>query len=123
MLITYVGFVQRGSVRSYNFEGRPDGGSRREVRQIALSITADMSIVSRFGVRLQDLPALCQRTLSTAVSTLVQGEKVPASFVLTEAHVRDYCAIAMAPVVRSDHRKRFHAKPTGNSQIQWTKKV
>ena len=123
MLITYVGFVQSGSIRSYRFEGRPESGrAGYRTKPVNLAVTADMSIVSRFHVRLQDLPSLCQRTLSAALHEGITNEEVPESMVLTEAHVRAHCDAAIVPV-RPEHRKRFHPKPSEHSQLQWPKKV
>lgn len=84
-------------------------------------MTADMGLVSRFQVKLQDLPALCLRTLSAAVDSLAEDES-PGSFTLTEAAVRDYCTSMLSPA-RAEHRRRFHPKPTENSQLQWSKKI
>ncbi len=123
MLIAYVGFVQSGSIRSFNFEGRSQSGPGFRSKPIELSITADMSVVSRLRMKIQDLPALCHRTLATEVEVLDESGKPPASFVLTEATVQAYCAAKLLAPVRADHRKRFHPKPSENSQLQWPKKA
>ncbi len=123
MLIAYVGFIQSGSIRSFNFEGRPLSRPGARSKPIELSITADMSVMSRLRMKIQDLPALCQRTVATELEVLDESGQPPASFVLTEATVRAYCAAKLLTPVRSDHRKRFHPKPSENSQLQWPKKA
>ncbi len=123
MLIVYVGFIQRGNFRSYNFEARPLGRAVNNTKHIELSMLADMSLVSRFQVKFQDLPGLCLRTLSTAVDSLPDGESCPGTYTLTEAAVRAHCTALLVSPSRNEHRRRFHPKPTENSQLQWTKKV
>ena len=124
MLITYVGFVQSGSIRSFRFEGRPESGrAGSRTKPIDLAVTADMSIVNRFHLRFQDLPSLCQRTLSSALHKAAENGEAPESLVLTEAHVRAYCDSLTVGAVRPDHRKRFRSKPSEHSQLQFPKKV
>lgn len=123
MQITYVGFVQSGSIRSFNFEAKPEIRSGLRFKPILLSITADMGIVNRCRLKIQDLPALCQRTISTAVETRGESQEAPLSFVLTEEAVRAHCAAILLNPVRADHRKRPHPKPPESSQLQWVKRV
>ena len=123
MLIAYVGFVQSGSIRSFNFEGRPTSRPGRITKHIQYSITADMTVMSRLRVKFQDLPALCLQTLSAAVCTLDEVNRLPESYVLTEADVNAYCTSMMAAPGRGEHRKRLRPKPTQNSQFHWPKKT
>ncbi len=118
-----MGFVQSGSIRSFNFEGSEASRPGYRPKRVQFSMTADMTIVSRFRIKFQELPALCLRTLSAAVETFEESEKAPASYVLTEADVHAYCASIVANPARPDHRKRFRPKPTEHSQFQWPKKA
>jgi hypothetical protein len=122
VLIAYVGFIQSGNTRSFNFEGRPVGRSGDTSKHIELSMTADLSLVTRFQIKFQDLPGICLRAISAAVEALGDGEKGPGTYTLTEAAVRAHCT-SLANPVRTEHRRRFHPKPTENSQLQWPKRV
>ena len=123
VLIAYVGFVQSGTIRSFNFEARPLSRPGRITKYVQYSMTADMTIMSRLRVKFQDLPALCLRTLSAAVCPLDESIKRPESFVLTEADVHEYCTSILAGSGRGEHRKRLRPKPTQNSQFHWPKKT
>lgn len=123
MQISYLGFVQQGEVRSYQFEGSPKRRPGQKPKQVKYSMTADMAILSRFRIKFQDVPALCLRTLSAAVEGLDENDQGPGLYSLTEADVHAYCASIAPSSVRSDHRKRFRPKPTEQSQLQWPKKA
>jgi hypothetical protein len=85
-------------------------------------MTADMAVVSRHHVKIQDIPALCLRTLSAAIQTRDENDPAPGVFVLTEGDVHSYCSANQSPV-RPDHRKRFRPKPSALSQFQRAKKI
>ena len=123
MLIAYVGFVQSGSIRSYNFEGRPASRPGHRPKYVQFSMKADMTVVNRLRVKFQDLPGLCLRTLSAAVCTLDESDKGPESYVLSEADVHAYRTSLLAVPGQADHRKRFRPKPTQNSQFHWPPKA
>jgi len=123
VLIVYVGFVQSGNCRKYNFEARPLGRTTNATKHIELSMLADMALVSRMQVKFQDLPGLCMRTLSTAVDALTEGDEGPGTYTLTEDAVRAHCTALLVSPARNEHRRRFHPKPTENSQLQWSKKI
>jgi len=86
-------------------------------KHVPYSITADMTIVSRLRLKLQDVPALCLRTLSTAVTQREEGDRTPGLYALTEADVNAYCAAVLASPA-ADHRRRFRPKLKLDSQPQ-----
>jgi len=120
--IAYVGFIQRGTIRSYEFEGISERRPGQAAKHIRFSMTADMGIVNRHHVKIQDVPALCMRTLAAAIQTRDENDPAPGEFVLTEGDVHSYCS-AIAIPVRADHRKRFRPKPNAQSQFQRVKKA
>ena len=122
MQIAYMGFIQRGMIRSYEFEGIQERRPGQAPKHIRFSMTADMAVVSRHHVKIQDIPALCLRTLSAAIQTRDENDPRPREYVLTEGDVHSYCS-AIASPVRADHRKRFRPKPSIHSQFQRVKKA
>lgn len=123
MLIAYVGFVQSGSIRCFNFEGSQASRPGYRPKHVYFSMTADLTVVSRLRVKFQDLPGLCMRTLSAAVGKLDESDNPPGNYVLTEADVHAYCASMLDRPIRPEHRKRFRPKPSENSQFQWPRKA
>jgi hypothetical protein len=115
--IAYVGFVQRGSIRLFQFDGIVDKRPGQMAQHTQLSMTADMAIVSRFHMKYQDLPALCMKTLSAAVA---ENDSMPGSYALTEADVNAHCMPAVA--TRARPRKPFPHKPSARSQFVWPRK-
>lgn len=117
MQIAYVGFIQRGNIRSYRFEMISPSRPGVPAKHIPYSITADMAIVSRLRLKLQDVPALCLRTLSTAMTLRQEDDRTPGLYALTEADVNAYCASVLANPA-ADHRRRFRPKLKPDSQPQ-----
>ena len=117
MLITYTGFVQSGSIRLYNFEARSNIPRGLGIEPVGLSVSTDMSIVSAFQLRIQDLPALCHHTIVTAIEALPAGQKSPTLFVLTEANLRAHCHAVATSSPSKEHRRRIHGKPSLKSDI------
>jgi hypothetical protein len=118
--IAYVGFVQRGSTRFYQFDGIVERRPGQIARHTLLTMTADMAIVSRFHLKYQDLPALCMSALSAAVEKGAGNDCVPGSYALTEADVEAHSAPPVA--TRARPRKPFAPRPSANSQFVWPRK-
>lgn len=119
--IAYVGFVQRGNTRLYQFDGIVEKRPGQIAQHTRLSMTADMAIVTRLRVKYQDLPALCMKALSAAVESRGQSESVPGSYALTEEDVHVHCAPAAA--ARPRPRKPFPHRPSVSSQFVWPRKA
>ena len=115
--IAYVGFVQRGSIRFYQFDGIVERRPGQIAQHTQLSMTADMAIVSRLHVKYQDLPALCLRALSAAMENCAGNDSVPGSYALTEADVNAHGVPAAA--TRPRPRKPFPHRPSVRSQFVW----
>ena len=122
MQIAYVGFIQRGNIRSYHFEGISPSRPGVPAKHVPYSITADMTIVSRLRVKLQDVPALCLRTISVAVGQRQDDDRTPGLYALTEADVHAYCASIVANPA-ADHRRRFKPKLKPETQPQLAVKI
>ena len=120
MRIAYVGFVQRGSTRFFQFDGIVETRAGQIAQHTQLSMTADMAIVSRFHLKYQDLPALCMKALAAAMENRASGETAPESYALTEEDVHAHGAPAVA--VRTRARKPFPHRPSASSQFVWPRK-
>jgi len=119
--IAYVGFVQRGSFRLYQFDGIVERRPGQIAQHTELSMTADMAIVSRLHVKYQDLPALCMKTLSAAVGNCATSDEVPGSYALTEADVHAHATPAAA--IRARPRRPFpHRTPSASSHLVWPRR-
>ena len=118
--IAYVGFVQRGTTRLYQFDGIVEKRAGQIAEHTQLSMTADMAIITRFHLKYQDLPALCMKALSAAMENRAAGETAPGSYALTEADVHAHTAPAIA--ARTRPRKPFSRRPSASSQFVWPRK-
>ena len=115
MRIAYVGFVQRGTIRFFQFDGIVEKYPGQIAQHTQLSMTADMAIVSRLHVKYQDLPALCMKTLSAAIENSAANDSTPFSYALTEADVNAHCMPAVA--TRALPRKPLPHSPSVRSQF------
>jgi hypothetical protein len=110
MQVAYLGFIQQGNVREFQF----DGHQRRQPGSVGIHVklvmTADMAIMNRYHLRFQDLPAMCLRKLSALFDTYERYEGQGTEFTFTEADVCSYFASLPAPPAKKE-RARFH-RPT-----------
>lgn len=117
-----MGFTQQGNTRAYRFQGVvPSERPAKITRNIEFILNADMSLLSRCQIRLQDCPALCLQILSTRLASLA-GASVPfASFAITNEDLSVFLAgrkaVEDAKSARRKHRPAF--KPSASSQLKW----
>jgi hypothetical protein len=95
----YVGFDQLGSIRTYRFERFTPGGHAE-----TFSLDADVALLSRNKVRLQEGPVLCLHLLGCALGALGAGESLPR--LVTDQHVLDFLASRPAPPVKGGGFRR-----------------
>jgi hypothetical protein len=120
MKIIYMGFIQRGMRRCYYFDGVIETRPGHRSCYTHYSMTADMAIINRMNVKIQDLPALCLHTLCTAVGNLPAVPDGVGAFQLTEADVHAYSTPAAPP---KPARRPLRQKPGVRSQIAWRGKA
>lgn len=122
MQFLYLGFSQQKNIRSYRFQSiiRPKRPSRIETK-LEFLLTADMALLARYHVPVQDGPTLCLKILAAASSTadadVIQFSMraITAEDVSAFASARE--ALKTAKLVRRKPRRPF--KPSPSSQLKW----
>jgi hypothetical protein len=114
MKFIYMGFRHDTTdVRLYSFEGVPSEGTRK-----AFLVTADLALLARHHVRIQDAPMLCLRLLETSAEANPQRELL----VLTEgdmlAHARAKAEEAEKAAARRAKRP-FRPSPPAALGTAW----
>ena len=66
MKLLYMGFTHKTpGTRSYNFEGVAEAGQLRK----GLYVTAEVALLTKHHIRIQEVPMMCLRLLETASET------------------------------------------------------
>ena len=88
MKLVYMGFRhETTAVRRYSFEGVVSEGIRKD-----FFVTADIALLTKYRVRIQEGPMMCLRLLEGSAETEAQLE----SLVLTEADVLAHVRVKAA---------------------------
>jgi cold shock CspA family protein len=98
----YMGFDQQGSVRTYRFERFTPGKQTEH-----FSLGADVGLLSRHKVRLQEGPVMCLHLLTSALGAMNLGEACPC--LVTEEHMLAFLASRPDPSAKSGLRNRRRA--------------
>jgi hypothetical protein len=77
------GFTQDAGFRVFGFEGVGDDRSRDDYR-----VKTDLSLIRKYGIRVQDLPLLCRGMLERRDETLEQH-----TFTYSETEMRGYASV------------------------------
>jgi cold shock CspA family protein len=94
--LRYVGFEQKGSVRTYRFQRLEPGALSQ-----TFSVDADLVLFQKYQVGIQEGPTLCLRMLS---AELASGDRLgTCSF--TERHMTSFLASRPAPRAKSGGQK------------------
>lgn len=122
MQVLYRGFSQQANVRSYRFERPlPAERSQKAGRYIAFEMNADLSLLARYHIPLQDGPALCLRILTSALNS-VEGDVVPfETYAVTNEDLAEIEAERKAVEDEKIARRRSRPpfKPSPASQLKW----
>jgi len=106
---TLRGFSQTGGIRIYTFEGT--GGGRRA----NYTVGVDLALIPRYGIRIQDLPLLCQELLQ---QRLEPDEISSATF--TEQDMRSLAEKRATEREQAEQRKKQPRRPAnGNPGAAW----
>ncbi len=122
MQFLYMGFSQEVNVRRYRFQGVvPRERPTKAARNLEFSLTADMALLARYQVRLQDGPSLCLQILTAALTATEDDAIQPASFAITG---EDLCAFvnrrkAIDETKLARRKRRAPFKPAPSSQLRW----
>src|SRR3989442_839434 len=98
MKFLYMGFTHKtNGVRLYNFEGVVSEGIRKGVL-----VTADVSLLTKHRIQIQEAPMMCMRLLESSAET-----EPPLEFlVLTEADMLNHVRAKAADVAAKKRAKR-----------------
>jgi|SRR5438270_7201624 len=122
MQFLYLGFSQRQNIRMYRFQSiiRPKRPAKTETK-LEFLLTADMALLARYHVPVQDGPTLCLKILAAASSTAdTDVIEFPMRTITAEdvsAFVSARDALKAAKLVRRKPRRPF--KPSPSSQLKW----
>ena len=104
MEFVLTGFRQNRNVRHYSFQAISDDRTRKDV-----TVGADLSLMLKHRIPLQELPLLCRR--------LLQGKSAaPPSedLMFTEQDMLEYAADRATAAQASAQKRRAHPVPTPN---------
>jgi hypothetical protein len=101
MEYTLTGFRQDGNIRMFVFQGvTPDR------RKAIFVVGADITLISKHAIPIQELPLLCRRLLED------RGEDADRTrLMFTEKHMLDYVTRKAAAQQASDQRRKPHRRP------------
>jgi hypothetical protein len=105
----FTGFEQKANFRQYSFEGVAADRTR-----VAYIVLADLALLRKYQIAVQDAPLLCRRLLEDA------GEAtITRSFTFTEDNMRKYATDrAAAKEAASLKAKRHRPFPRSNPASQ-----
>jgi hypothetical protein len=95
------GFKQGDTVRRFHFDGIGTDRSRK-----AITVCADMTLVRKHRIRVQELPLLCRRLLET-----IQEPELATPITLTEDHMIAIEAAAQSTVEKKPHKPPRRPSP------------
>jgi hypothetical protein len=101
MEFVLVGFKQLNAIRQYCFNVVGQDGSRQQV-----IIEADLGLIRRYGIPLQELPLLCRRLLE-------RRAKIETA-VFAETDMVQYVKERAAQLQASVEKRRPHRHPVSN---------
>lgn len=98
MKLLYMGFTHKTTgVRLYNFEGAVSEGIRK-----AFLVTADVALLTKHHIRIQEAPMMCLRLLESSAEAEPQLDFL----VLTEADMLDHVRANKAAEAEKAAKKR-----------------
>ena len=110
--LRYSGFDQRDNTRFYVFQYRVSAGEK--ARPIVVS--AEIPLLVKHHVRIQDGPDLCLRTLMLEIAGFDLSQAGAVQRVLTAEDLLAYLASQPAPTVKGKRAKRTDGETYGPSQ-------
>lgn len=102
------GFVQQREMRHYTFQCTGEDRTRRE-----FTVDADVDLLRKYGIALQELPLLCRRLLEThAVTSAVTG------LIFSEELMREHAEHCAALKQAAQEKKKTYHRPRPNRLAQ-----
>lgn len=102
--VRYMGFDQKGAVRTYRFE-RLGPGDEPEM----FLVEADVALFARHHVGIQEGPTLCLRLLLAELQAVNAGQRPVVQCSLTDRELLAYIASRPVPPARSGPKRKARA--------------
>ena len=109
--LRYSGFDQRDNTRYYVFQYRVEGEKSRPI-----VVSAEIPLLVKHHVRIQDGPDLCLRTLMLEISGFDLSQTGALQRVLTAEDLLAYLANQPPPAVKGKREKKTDGETHGPSQ-------
>ena len=109
MKFIFTGFRQTGSIRQYAFDGVEEGRTRT-----AFSVEADLTLLRKHAIAVQELPLLCVRLLEQ-----LEESEGPHSLVFTEQDMLGFANDRAAAQEAARQRRRIHRAPPHRAGQAW----
>jgi len=109
MKFVFTGFRQTGSIRQYAFDGIEDGRAR-----VAFSVEADLTLLRKHAIAVQELPLLCVRLLEQ----LNKSER-SRSLTFTEQDMLGFANGRAAAQEAARQRRKIHRAPPNRAGQAW----
>jgi hypothetical protein len=109
MKFVFTGFRQTGNIRQYAFDGVEDGRAR-----IAFSVQADLTLLRKHAIAVQELPLLCVRLLEQ----LDESER-SRSLTFTEQDMLGFANGRAAAQEAARQRRKIHRAPPNRAGQAW----
>jgi hypothetical protein len=121
MQFLYKGFIQKANIRSFRFQGVAADRASRHPQHFDFLLSADMALLARHRIQVQDGPTLCLRILAAGLSAEGADTVQFSSYAITQGDVSAFAsardALTESKAARRRHRPPF--KPSATSQFQW----
>lgn len=126
MQLRYMGFTQQGSLRSYFYQRstHSDIGLRARQPQHVdeFHVDADLSLLTLFQVRVQDLPALCLGILTTAIASHPEEQNLSTAYTVTAKDLGAHVLAHRPPEGHKPPRRKKPPRPADASQLRWPRR-
>lgn len=114
MQFLYLGFSQQANIRSYRFQGvLPRERPSKMEKNLEFLLRADMALLARHSVRVQDGPTLCLQILTAGFASEEDCALRFSSYAITfedvSAFARARDALQEAKMANRKHRPLFKA--------------
>lgn len=122
MHFLYMGFTQQANIRCFRFQGvLPRERPTKVARMFEFALNADMALLIRYKIPVQDGPALCLEILTAALARAADQAVPFQTYSVTlddlSAFATARTAVAEAKIARRKPRPPF--KPAPSSQLKW----
>jgi len=113
MDLVYNGFTHESGIRFFRFECQVYQPRPLANRTVQFVVRADMSLFARYGIAIQEGPAICRGILAEAITGVEDSDLVSTSYSVEEMHMASFAAARSALVQAKSVRR--HKPPIVSS--------